>query len=270
MSIGERIRDLREEKAWTQSKLGDMLDVSFQAVSSWERDEYLPDTEKLLKLSEIFGVSLSYLVEERIAAFETKKAIYDWKHMKTFVKSAAKAKELGDTLKALSFAEKAHEGQYRKNSDIPYIYHPLTLACHLLAMGIYEDDVIAAALLHDVIEDTEYEKEDLPVSEEAKKLVVLMSHPKGYEDREKMMKVYMKGLSEEPKAALLKCLDRCNNLTTMVYGLSRDRMVRMIHETEEYILPLLDKVKKTPRYNDAAWLLKYHIESMLDIYKRTL
>ena len=86
----------------------------------------------------------------------------------------------------------------------------------------------------------------------------------------KLMKAYYKAIGEEPKAALVKCLDRCNNLTTRVWGLSRERIFRMIRETEEYFPKLLKVVKATPEYNNAAWLLQYQMESMLDIYKRLI
>ena len=90
------------------------------------------------------------------------------------------------------------------------------------------------------------------------------------DNRSKILKAYYGKILENPKASLIKCLDRCNNLTTMSWGLSRDRMYRMIKETEEYYPMLLDAVKATPEYNSAAWLLKYQIESMLDIYKRLM
>ena len=89
-------------------------------------------------------------------------------------------------------------------------------------------------------------------------------------NRERILKAYYKGILANPKAALIKCMDRCNNLTTMSWGLSRERIYRMIRETEEYYPKLLVVVKATPEYNNAAWLLKYQIESMLDIYKRLL
>ena len=55
--------------------------------------------------------------------------------------------------KAAEFARIAHEGEYRKGSRIPYIYHPMEVA--LLVAGMTRDrDVIAAAYLHDVLEDT--------------------------------------------------------------------------------------------------------------------
>ena len=54
MSLGENIRKYREKNKLTQEKLADKLEVSFQAVSSWERDEYRPDTDNLIKLAEVF------------------------------------------------------------------------------------------------------------------------------------------------------------------------------------------------------------------------
>lgn len=55
---------------------------------------------------------------------------------------------------AAAFAEKAHKGAFRKGTTIPYIVHPLETA--VIVSGLTDDEeVIAAALLHDVIEDTE-------------------------------------------------------------------------------------------------------------------
>ncbi|MBQ5756752.1 MAG: HD domain-containing protein, partial [Erysipelotrichaceae bacterium] len=182
----------------------------------------------------------------------------------------AKSLKMTDTLKAVDFAEKAHYGVPRKNTDIPYIYHPLNVACHALALGFHDDALVAACLLHDVVEDTEYTLDDLPVGEEAKDLVARMTKQKGSPDKAKMLERYFAGLRENPKAALIKCLDRCNNLTTMSWGFSRSKICEYIEETERDILPLLDVLKKTPEYNDAAWLLGYQMKSMLDIYKRML
>ena len=271
MSIGTNIRRLREEKGFTQENIADALDVSFQAVSSWERDEYKPDLDKLLKLTEVFDVSLSAIAEEKQKIFKTKEAIYNWEHMKTYVKTTARNFQMTDSLKAVDFAVEAHEGQRRKRSDTPYIYHPLSMACHALSMGIKEDEIIAAILLHDVIEDCDKTVEELPVSDETKRIVLLLTHDKTNDsDREKIMDCYYKAIVANPKAALVKCIDRCNNLTTMSWGLSRERIYRMITETEKYYPKLLKAIKSTIEYDDAAWLLQYQIESMLDIYKRLM
>ena len=271
MNIGENIKRLREERKLTQEQIAEKINVSFQAISSWERGEYNPETEKIIKLAEVFDVSISNIVEEKINVFKTKDAIYNWEHMATFVKTTAKSFGFENTLKALEFAINAHEGQKRKKSDIPYIYHPLNMACHALAMGIKEDEIIAACLLHDVIEDCNKQLEELPINDETKEIVRLMTHVKTTdENRYKIMREYYEGVLSNPKVALVKCIDRCNNLTTMSWGLSRDRIYRMINETEEYYPKLLKAIKDTPKYNDAAFLLQYQIESMLDIYKRLM
>ena len=271
MSLGSNIRKYREDHNLTQEQVADKLSVTFQAVSSWERDEYKPDTKKLILLAELFDISVSALVEDKTAVFNTTDTIYNWEHMKTFVKTTAKTLGLKNTLKALEFASEAHKGQKRKKSEVPYIYHPLNIACHLLAMNISEDEVIAAALLHDVLEDCGKSAEELPVTDEIKELVILLTHDKTIEDtRDRVMKAYYKSIAGNPKASLIKCVDRCNNLTTMAWGLSREKIIRMIKETEEYYPKLLKVVKATPEYNNAAWLLQYQMESMLDIYKRLM
>lgn len=62
--------------------------------------------------------------------------------------------------RAIVFAVKAHAGVFRDSTEIPYILHPLEAAA--IAAGISEDpEIIAAAVLHDVIEDTEYTAEDI-------------------------------------------------------------------------------------------------------------
>ena len=62
--------------------------------------------------------------------------------------------------KAAVFAAKAHEGMMRKGSKIPYIYHPMEVAL-IVAQMTDDPEVIAAAYLHDVLEDTSVTPEEL-------------------------------------------------------------------------------------------------------------
>ncbi len=271
VSMGKKIAKARKDAGLTQANIADRLNISYQAVSLWENDKAVPDMYNLMELAKLLGVSVSSLVEDRDGyIFKTYKNIYDWQHMASFVRHTSRAKGYENALKALDFALKAHENQTRKKSDIPYIYHPLNMACHIFAMGVDDDDIISATLLHDVVEDTKHTLSELPVSDEAKNLVFLMTHPKDDAKRDEIMRVYFDGLASNPRAALIKCVDRCNNMTTMSWGLSRERIYRTIRETEQYVLPLLKVVKGTLEYNNAAWLLSYQIESMLDIYKRLM
>lgn len=61
---------------------------------------------------------------------------------------------------AKKFAEMAHHGQTRKNSHAPYVTHPIRVAQRLEAEG-YSDQLVCAGYLHDVVEDTIYEIEDI-------------------------------------------------------------------------------------------------------------
>ena len=64
MTIGEKIQELRRKNAISQDVLAERLDVSRQAVSKWERDEAMPETDKIVKLAQVFGVSTDYLLLE--------------------------------------------------------------------------------------------------------------------------------------------------------------------------------------------------------------
>lgn len=61
MTFGERLMSLRRARGLSQEALGDMLDVTRQTVSKWERGDSTPELEKLVELSRIFGVSLDEL-----------------------------------------------------------------------------------------------------------------------------------------------------------------------------------------------------------------
>lgn len=59
-TIGAKIVSLRKEKGCTQADLGAYLNISYQAVSKWERDESCPDFATMSKLAKYFGVPISY------------------------------------------------------------------------------------------------------------------------------------------------------------------------------------------------------------------
>ena len=63
MSFGEKLSKLRKENNYTQEQLADVLNVSRQSVSKWESDLAYPETEKIIKISELFNSSLDYLMK---------------------------------------------------------------------------------------------------------------------------------------------------------------------------------------------------------------
>jgi (p)ppGpp synthase/HD superfamily hydrolase len=64
------------------------------------------------------------------------------------------------TRDALDFADQRHAGQTRDIDDLPFVTHPVEVACLLHEAG-YQDEVVAAGVLHDVLEDTDAERSDL-------------------------------------------------------------------------------------------------------------
>lgn len=70
MEFSERLMILRKQAGLSQEQLADRLGVTRQSVSKWESGTALPELVKLISLSEIFGVSLDYLVKDYIGFTE--------------------------------------------------------------------------------------------------------------------------------------------------------------------------------------------------------
>lgn len=272
MGFSERLVKARKEKGFTQSDVAEKLNVSFQAVSLWERGETTPEMDKLVDVASLYQVSLDWLLAgkmEESAVLEFQDSLSDRlfheDRMYTYVKTYASANKLYQTLKVLPYARELHKGQVRKGKDkVPYIYHPLLIACHALALGLDDDNIISVALLHDVCEDCGVEVEDLPVNDITKEAVFLLT--KRYDvDKEE----YYQRISQNPIATMVKLLDRCNNVSGMAAGFSKNKIVKYIRETEDVVYALLEKAKNEyPMYSNQIFLIKYHMASVLDAIKR--
>ena len=279
MSVGEKIAAARKAKGWSQEELGWKIKVSTQAVSKWESGKSEPDKDHLVMLSGLLGLSLEELLADRPApGFDLGSPYFNPDRMYTYVKAKAQAAGLKQTVAALPVMREKPGNVVRDGSDVPYRVHPLTLACHALAMNIVDDDVLAAVLLHDVVEDTDTRLEELPVGDRVKEAVALVSYNTYLEkgaDRDPNRKdeikpVYYDEIGKNPLAALVKCMDRCNNLSSMAAGFSKEKMIKYVKQTEKYVIPLLDVVKEVPEWNNAAWLLRYQMITMLEAFKRLL
>ncbi len=192
-------------------------------------------------------------------------AQFDVTKMYTYLKGYAMGQKWHDTLIALALARTAHKDQLRKSGE-PYFVHPLTVACHALALGIEEDAVIAAALLHDVAEDCNIPIETLRVSGETKDAVRRLTHVKG-----EPLEPYYREIGESRVASLVKLLDRCDNVSTMAGVFSVEKIHQYIAETREYVLPLLRRTKdQWPEDSNVLFVLKYHIMSVIDGLEKCL
>ena len=191
--------------------------------------------------------------------------LYDCKILYDLIKDYAETNGFTETPEALSFAMKSHEGQYRSGkTHIPYICHPMMVAVHAIVLGFGDDTTLAACLLHDVLEDCGVGRDALPVKEETKKIVELLTRDKARLD-EDGRKAYYGGISKSPTAVIVKLLDRNNNISDMPTGFSRTKMESYLEETRKWIIPLFAEAKKYfPDKTAQIMVLQYHMESMME------
>ncbi len=279
-SLGSRLKTARQSAKLTQAEVAEKLYVSSQAVSLWEKDENYPDISKLPELSKLYKVSIDWLVSGEAPDAElieiTKHLsdrLFDETKMYTYIKGFATARKLYQTVHVLPYVREKHKGQVRKGGDrVPYVNHPLLMTCHALSLGMCEDDLLSAALLHDVSEDCNTPVEELPVNDETKEAVRLLT--KDFEALKKSMDAvdeYYQAISENKIASIVKLLDRCNNISGMAAAFDELKMASYIKETETYIYPLMDKTSDNyPEYANQIFLIKYHMTSVVEAVKHDL
>ena len=271
--IGDRIKAARLAKGMNQEALGEKLGVSFQAVSSWETGKFLPDSDHLPALSRALDLSIDALLADENRDWELKPINYDFSHMFTFVKGRAQMLGFTQTLAVLDLLRAAHGSQERKSKhgfSTTYMVHPLTMACHALAMEIRDDDVLAAVLAHDMAEDADMKPEELPVNERVQHAVRLVSKNMYDQSKADWEDRYYENIRKDPLACMVKCLDRINNLAGMADAFSRRKMIRYAEETDRYFPALLATLKKIPEWNNAWWLMRYQLLTTLEAFKRIL
>ncbi|MFT9598123.1 HD domain-containing protein [Mesobacillus sp.] len=119
--------------------------------------------------------------------------------------------------KALQIASMAHEGQYRKNTKIPYIAHPVAVGMILQKAG-YSEEMVAAGILHDTVEDTDITMEDIEreFGIEVVRIVEGCSEPDkslSWEERKEHTIEFLKTASEEIR--VVACADKLHNVRSI-------------------------------------------------------
>ncbi|EXC27953.1 RelA/SpoT family protein [Acinetobacter sp. 809848] len=149
--------------------------------------------------------------------------------------------EVEKVLAACDFADLAHTGITRKSGE-PYILHPIAVSCILANMRL-DAETLMAALLHDVIEDTQYTKEDiiekfgLTVAELVDGVTKLsQSSDKEYNKAASFRKILQATL-QDPRVIIIKLADRYHNMTTLG-ALRPDKRARIAQETFDIFVPM--------------------------------
>lgn len=114
--------------------------------------------------------------------------------------------------RALKIAARAHAGQTRKHDDTPYIHHPVMVA-RLLEQHGFSEVTVAAGLVHDVLEDSEYTAEELrmELGDEVVRIVEAVSEDKSLDWEERKAAYVEKVKSAGPDAWALSVADKIQN-----------------------------------------------------------
>ena len=149
--------------------------------------------------------------------------------------------------RAYEFANKYHEGQVRKSGE-PYIIHPLSVAEILLDLGL-DELTLAAAILHDIVEDTDVSLEDLTqeFGQTVSSLVdgvTKLSRIEYVSKEERQMENYRKmflAMANDIRVVIIKLADRLHNMRTLKYQ-SFWKQREIAKETLEIYAPLAHRL----------------------------
>src|SRR5581483_9879862 len=165
--------------------------------------------------------------------------------------------ETGRIERAFDVAKKAHQDQVRRSGD-PYISHPLSVARILAGLGL-DDVTIAAALLHDAVEDTDVTLADISkgfgpdvaaIVDGVTKLDRLQFDTKEAQQAASMRKMLV-AMSKDPRVLLIKLADRLHNMRTIA-AMPEGKQRRTAQETLDIYAPLAHRLG----IQDIKWQLE--------------
>lgn len=150
--------------------------------------------------------------------------------------------------RAYVFAMKAHGGQTRQSGD-PYFSHPLAVAAILTELRA-DPATVATALLHDVVEDTDYSIADIEAKfgSEIARLVDGVTKLTQYELRDEASKQaenfrkFVVAMADDVRVLLVKLADRLHNMRTLHYIQKKEKRERIALETMEIYAPLAGRI----------------------------
>lgn len=178
-----------------------------------------------------------------------------------------KPSDVERVLAACDYADIAHDGITRKSGE-PYILHPIAVSCILAHMRM-DPETLMAALLHDVIEDTDFTKEDIVEKfgrtvAELVDGVTKLSHSsdKEYNKAASFRKILQATL-QDPRVIIIKLADRYHNMTTLG-ALRPDKRARIAQETFDIFVPMARLVGMNEMADNLEHLCYQNLD--LDMY----
>ena len=161
--------------------------------------------------------------------------------LKTIIDAYLSESDVERVLEACDYADMAHDGVTRKSGE-PYILHPIAVSCILAHMRL-DAETLMAALLHDVIEDTDFTKEDITAKfgrtvAELVDGVTKLSHSSDKEfNKAASFRKILQATLQDPRVIIIKLSDRYHNMTTLD-ALRPDKRARIAQETFDVFVPM--------------------------------
>lgn len=164
------------------------------------------------------------------------------------LKRIASQKEFDVVLKAFEFANQAHKGSRRRSGE-PYILHPICVAKIVVSEIGLGYKSIAAALLHDVVEDTEYTVEDISrlfgekiasLVDGLTKIKAAMDNDGGTLQAENFKRIILT-LNDDVRVVLIKLADRLHNIRT-IDSMPEYKKDKILSETMYLFVPLAHRL----------------------------
>lgn len=173
--------------------------------------------------------------------------VIEYSNLESKLNGYLRSSDIKDIKRAYLYAKEKHSGQYRRTGE-EYIVHPLFVAYILTSINADKDTIIAA-LLHDVVEDTEASKSDIKdnFGEVVANLVdgvTKINNINVSTDNEYLTSYYKKiivGMSEDVRVIIIKLADRLHNMRTL-YALPHEKQKRKAKETLEILAPIAHRL----------------------------
>ena len=171
------------------------------------------------------------------------------------IKTYLPKKEVDKVWEAYRFSEKAHSGQKRRSGEA-YISHPVSVAC-IAARFHLDSQSIQAALLHDVVEDTEVTESDIEfrfgkqVSVLVKGLSKLdkVEFQDANEAQAENFRKMLLAMTQDVRVMLIKLSDRLHNMQT-IQSLDESRKIRIAQETVDIYAPIANRLGLNNLYQE--------------------
>lgn len=186
-----------------------------------------------------------YIIDEEL---ERRDILKRYKHLIQLISQSASQEEKRQVRRAFTVARKAHEGVRRKTGE-PYIIHPMEvarIAAEDLGLGPV---AVVCALLHDVVEDTEYTLEDIRMifDDRVAQIIDGLTKIEGVFDyatnsiQAENFKKLLTTMGDDVRVILLKLCDRLHNMRTLE-SMREDKQLKIASETQMLYVPLAHRL----------------------------